>query len=169
MRTYIKGQLDEKWSLFSTEIHPAAFCLDPRFRKIPVAQNEKKIGEDFICKCAGGNWEKPGTGSNGNKLSTEYLIFRTFQGIYSNEYELDKNPMLYWKNLLYVKGTNVLAELALRILSFPQSCASLERSFSPVRVIHTCRRNKLKRDKLSQLVYIYFNHRSLASYAEVKN
>jgi hypothetical protein len=58
---------------------------------------------------------------------------------------------------MYVTEAKYLAVVALKILSFPQSSAAVERSFSFLRDIHTSKRNKLGRDTLAQLVYVKFN------------
>jgi hypothetical protein len=53
-------------------------------------------------------------------------------------------------------------QIALKVLSFPASCAAVERSFSCVRRIHTWQRNRLAPETLANLVYIYLNSRALA-------
>jgi len=56
-----------------------------------------------------------------------------------------------------------LATVALKILKFPQSSASVERSFSAVRRVHTWQRSKIGRKKLAKLVFIYVNGRKLCN------
>lgn len=73
----------------------------------------------------------------------------------------DTDPIAYWENFLGRPGVSKFARVALKILRFPQSSASVERSFSPIRIIHTRLRNRLGRDTLAKLVYVYYNVRAL--------
>jgi hypothetical protein len=71
--------------------------------------------------------------------------------------ESREDPILYWRSLMCVTEAKHLATVALKILSFPQSSAAVERSLSFIRDIHTTKRNKLGRDTLAKLVYVKFN------------
>jgi len=63
--------------------------------------------------------------------------------------------------MLVAKESKLLAKVALKLINFPQSSASVERTFSAVRRIHTWQRGSLGRETLSKLVYIYVNRRAL--------
>ena len=78
------------------------------------------------------------------------------------EIKEDDDPLIWWKRIqLKSPNSKTLAHIAIEILSFPGSAAAVERSFSVVRRVHTWQRNKLKREKLSKLVYLYVNRRAL--------
>lgn len=44
-RESICESLDNRWELFSTELHPASFMLDPRFNSIDMSDDDKAIAE----------------------------------------------------------------------------------------------------------------------------
>jgi hypothetical protein len=72
------------------------------------------------------------------------------------------DPIMYWRRIRQLFPSNHgLADIAIELLSFPASAAAVERTFSIVRRVHTWQRNKLGRDTLSKLVYIYVNQRAL--------
>jgi len=75
--------------------------------------------------------------------------------------EDDTDPVLYWQRFLDIKQYHDLASIAVRLLKFPQSNASVERSFSVIRNIHTWKRCSLHRNTLKKLIYIYANMRFL--------
>jgi hypothetical protein len=79
------------------------------------------------------------------------------------EVDLSSDPAAFWRRLLACCGTKRrIVQIALEILSFPASCAAVERSFSCVRHVHTWQRNRLAPKTLNNLVYIYLNSRALA-------
>lgn len=102
-------------------------------------------------------------GGQSNTIRAQLVSFQSRIGLYAAE-DLEKEPIIYWNRLSKYKATAALAGIALRILGFPQSSASVERSFSAVRQIHTLHRNRLGRKKLAKLVYLFFNERSLKKY-----
>ena len=55
----------------------------------------------------------------------------------------------------------LFCELALDILSKVSNTGQLESSFSGVRVVHTKNRNKLAKQRLKKLLYIWWNRRRL--------
>lgn len=72
------------------------------------------------------------------------------------------DPIAYWTRIRQMSPPNrALANIALEILSFPASAAAVERTFSVVRRVHTWQRNRLGRETLSKLVYVYVNQRAL--------
>jgi len=54
-----------------------------------------------------------------------------------DEASTDSDPVLFWKKLSRTAEGKLLANIALPLLQFPQSSASVERSFSAVRRVHT--------------------------------
>ena len=55
----------------------------------------------------------------------------------------------------------LFARLCLDILRKPGGNAGIERMFNPVRVIHTWTRNKMGKEILDDIIYIYVNYRCL--------
>jgi len=94
-------------------------------------------------------------------IDNELAKFRYKEYPYNEVVPSDGDPILYWKNLAGTIEGEELAKLALQILQFPQSSASIERSFSAVRRIHTWQRSSLGREKLAKMVYVYFNSATL--------
>jgi len=151
MRIYITDKLNKRWDLISHDIHSAGFILNPKFVDLPLEDVQYADGERFIKGKAGDKW---------NVVQTQLIRFRSREGVF-NYPELYNAPLRYWQRLMSIKSVRDLAVIALEIIGFPQTCASVERSFSVVRRIHTWQRNRLDREKLAKLVYIYFNERAL--------
>jgi len=119
----------ERWKLIHSYIHPVSYLLDPEERDISICDKDFFAGEN----------EKWIDG-----IKDQWIYFRNKSGIYSFT---DTNPFIFWQRLLNINNSKELAQIALKILGFPQSAASVERSFSTVRRIHTWQRNKIGRKK----------------------
>ena len=91
----------------------------------------------------------------------EVAKFRRKEYPYDEEVHEDSNPIVYWKHLSDATEAKELSEIALSLLQFPQSSASVERSFSALRRVHTWQRASLGREKLSKMVYVYVNSAAL--------
>lgn len=94
------------------------------------------------------------------RLRQEWLLFCNNEGYYFSDH-VEENPRLYWLGLKRFTETKELAILALEILGFPQSGASVERSFCAVRRIHTWQRSCIGRKKLAKLTFVYINRKAL--------
>jgi len=99
------------------------------------------------------------TGSNA--LISEFVKFRTSQYPFADVVTQYEDPVEYWQKLICVSETQHLAKLALKLIGFPQSSASVERTFSAVRRIHLWQWACIGREKLRKLVYIYVNRHAL--------
>src|SRR5688500_16444444 len=84
----------------------------------------------------------------------EFSRFRESKGPYSDK---DILPTDFWNKMRSIKGAGAFARIVLPVVSFPQGSCAVERSFSPIRDIHTSKRNRLDRDRLAKLVYVKFN------------
>jgi len=153
--TFVSARLQLRWKLISDEIHIAAYALDPRFRCNILSTNFARDAEATIQKVAIAQkvWH--------TSLFSEFSDFRNKQFPFENDVTLEEDPISYWKRLSYKAESQALAKIALAILGFPQTTASVERSFSSLRRIHTWERNSIGREKLSKLVYIYINRKAL--------
>eukprot|EP01127_Copromyxa_protea_P013972 TRINITY_DN381_c0_g1_i4.p1 TRINITY_DN381_c0_g1~~TRINITY_DN381_c0_g1_i4.p1 ORF type:complete len:250 (-),score=19.31 TRINITY_DN381_c0_g1_i4:8-757(-) len=162
LRQKIVESLNKRWELFSTRIHISSFMLDPRFRHIPSStkDNESEAhfqsAEEFIRKYDF-NADKWAAG-----LQQAWIDFRLEEGVFSNQCQVTDDPVIWWKRIRAMSTRNKwLSDIAIEILSFPGSAAAVERTFSVVRRIHTWQRNRLRRETLQKLVYIYINRRAL--------
>lgn len=99
--------------------------------------------------------------NNWPAIQTQVTQFRSKAGVFALNVSVDTNPCIFWQRLANVQQTSELANIALTLLGFPQSCATVERSFSAVRRIHAWQRNKLGRNTLAKLVFLYVNRRVL--------
>jgi len=61
------------------------------------------------------------------------------------------------------------AYLCLDLLRKPAGNGGVERTFNPVRLIHTWARNRLSKEKLDMLIYIYINERMLVRIKQRKS
>jgi len=72
------------------------------------------------------------------------------------------NPLRPWKTMLRDPQYRVLAELAIQTLTIPTGIASVERSVSTLRRVHTWERNRLAPARVDKLVFIHHNLRLLS-------
>ncbi|GBN20420.1 hypothetical protein AVEN_216109-1 [Araneus ventricosus] len=64
------------------------------------------------------------------------------------------SPLLRWS----LRGTSIMVEVALRILSAPVTSAAIERAFS---WIHSEKRNRLTSERTAKLMYVSYNWKLL--------
>jgi len=149
VRLFVKSQLNAKWNFIQDEILYVAYSLDPRFRKQPLSTSMFRSTRKIIEKIHGDT-----------SITTEFTKFRNKQFPFEEEM-IGDDPVKYWMQMSTCNESKALAAVALSLLGFPQSSASVERSFSAVRRIHTWQRALLGREKLSKLVFIYINQQAL--------
>jgi len=127
-----------------------AYSLDPRFRKQPLSTSMFRSTRKIIEKIHGDT-----------SITNGFTKFRNKQFPFEEEMMDGDDPVKYWMHMSSCNESKALAAVALSLLGFPQSSASVERSFSAVRRIHTWQRALLGREKLSKLVFIYINQQAL--------
>jgi len=66
------------------------------------------------------------------------------------------SPLTWWRGL---RGTNVISDIAIRILSAPVTSAATERTFSTFSWIHSSKRNRLTTERAAKIAYISHNWR----------
>jgi len=150
VRKFVTQQLHDCWKLIYDPIFYAAYAIDPRFRQNGcLDQRVYDTAEEIIKKISSQN------------IVNEFIKFRRGLAPYNHQIAEDESPCQYWSRFACVTTTEGLAKVALKILGFPQSAASVERTFSAIRRIHTWQRSCIGREKLAKLVFIYVNRRAL--------
>eukprot|EP01121_Diplochlamys_sp_Union-15-3_P016293 TRINITY_DN5519_c0_g1_i1.p1 TRINITY_DN5519_c0_g1~~TRINITY_DN5519_c0_g1_i1.p1 ORF type:complete len:157 (-),score=25.51 TRINITY_DN5519_c0_g1_i1:106-576(-) len=96
LREFVGDQLNKKWDLISDHIHAGSFLLDPRFREISLPPPEFKDGEVYKRACRKSSMEGFGT-------------------------TVSRIPRIPW-----AITCRDLADVAIDILTFPQSSAACE-------------------------------------------
>src|SRR5688500_8717695 len=100
-----------------------------------------------------------------NVLNNHFSKFQQHNYPYNKPIANEDTPFSYWSKLSCITETTPLAKIAVKILGFPQSGAvSVERTFSSLHRIHTWQRSQIGREKLSKLVFIYYNRRQQLLY-----
>jgi len=141
--------------LIAERCHATTFLLDPRFRNMPVESEDYVDCETLLRKYV--------PSENWSDFQSVFENFRNERGPFQGVAVSDlTHPVTFWRRFLSIRNTQLLARIAVDLSSLPGSCASVERSFSAVRRIHTWQRNRLGREKLAKLVYVYINRRILA-------
>jgi len=105
--------LVEKWHLIFDEIHIAAYLLDPRFRGNYFIDQDYLLVEKYLQQLT--------TPENWQSVSQQFLKFHSKEGIYSEEIELEGDPKPFWQRLKLMQSANMLANIALGVLEFPQT------------------------------------------------
>jgi len=148
LRLFITNKLNKRWDLIKHNIHPCSFLLDPNCVDISINKENFIDGEEYLKELSGNRWPE---------FNQLFLAFRAKNEPFNILIQEDISPILFWTRFLSIKETSELSKIAVSILSFPGSCAAIERSFSYIRSIHTRKRNGICRDTLAKLIYIAAN------------
>ena len=92
-----------------------------------------------------------------NKIIAEIAAYRTSSALFGNKLlwaNKSISPVTWWK--AFCSDTE-LSNVAITILNFPPTSASVERSFSRQSYIHSKTRNRLTNDKVEKLVFVSHN------------
>ncbi len=73
--------------------------------------------------------------------------------------QIDENNVLQWWTFYGAAKYPLLFPIVERFYSVPTSSAAAERAWSVASLIHTKRRNRLSKERLTKLAYIYMNSR----------
>jgi len=153
IKSFVRVKLNERWNLMQDPIHTLSYLFDPRSHDDTLDELFRRNGISVIKKLV----DK----SRQSWLETAYLAFRLkafpYDELPGEPVTPDTCPIMYWKHLSDSNQAKDLAAIALTLLQFPQSSASVERSFSAVRRVHTWQRASLGREKLAKMIYVYFN------------
>ena len=134
------------------DIHLAATLLNPSSQGCKLNCDELMDAIQFIYNTATNmKLDLP-------LVKTELTDYRDRTGIWSKRFiweGVDQiSPLLWWRGL---RGTNSLADVAVRILSAPVTSAGTERTFSTFSWIHSMKRNKLTTERASKIAYVAHN------------
>ncbi|CAH1102813.1 unnamed protein product [Psylliodes chrysocephalus] len=98
---------------------------------------------------------KIGLGLKIGEISGLLAIYRDKEGIWSKRFIWegmeDINPLTQWRGNC---GTNILADVAIRIMSAPVTSAATARSFSTFSWIHIKKRNRLTTERAIKITYL---------------
>ncbi|GBN46052.1 hypothetical protein AVEN_74513-1 [Araneus ventricosus] len=103
------------------------------------------------------------------QLKTELVHYREKDGLWGRKILWEglesMSPLLWWRSL---RGTSIIVEVALRILSAPVTSAATERTFSAFSWIHSKKRNRLTSERAAKLTYVSYNRKLLHCNEETK-
>lgn len=137
-------------------IHLAASLLDPQSQGRLLTPEEIIDGMQFVCETG----ERMGL--DVAQVRTDLTNYRNKEGLFGKQFlweSLEKIcPLTWWKSLV---GTNVLAELSVRILSAPVTSAATERTFSTFSWIHSKKRNRLTSERAAKITFLSYNWKLL--------
>lgn len=155
LRKFVYNVIKQKWQLIECDVHYAAFILDPRFRDEPISIDDYKRAENFLKKRAGSDW------SEYHPYLTDFRLKNNDFGHPTFVIDLNKDPLVPWRWISMFPKYNKFANFVLKVLKIPPGIGAVERSFSPVRRIHTWQRSSMQSDTVDDLIYVYVNLRFL--------
>lgn len=124
---FISRHLEISWNLIVDPIHFASFLMDPRYRYQQMDESEYLAGEKLIEKLAQ-------SFPNPAQIMDLFYQFRNRNswnvGIFAWSDKFGGNPISYWGRLETQSKYRDLAKIGIHCLSFPQSSAAVERSFT---------------------------------------
>ena len=150
--------LDEKWQLMRSPLHYAVYLIDPRFRSHPLTFTEVRYGEDCLKRLAGDKWDE------WNKYYIDYHGKRYPFNDESFNIGIGDDPRKCYEPLTRAIGYKEYAEFCVDKLNINGTSCKLERSFKPVRLVHTSQRRSLKEPTLKMLVYDHVNLAAIEKY-----
>ncbi len=126
----------------------------PAIVNTPLDIQDLNDGMEFLQEKAGEKWEE---------FEPYFDDFRNKRRPFDTQIFANARDSLGpWKNVSYSRGIiGEFGKFALKILKISGSSAGIERTFNPVRVIHSRLRRSLGKVTLKKLVYIYWNFRML--------
>lgn len=142
-----------------SSIHLAGDLLNPSSQGCHLQPEELLDAIGFICETG------ESMGLKTIDIQKDMADYRDKEGLWKRSFiwegvtgkvEKDKQvaPLLWWRQL---RGTCVLADVAIRILGAPITSAATERTFSTFSWIHSKRRNRLTTARASKITYISHN------------
>ena len=95
---------------------------------------------------------------NSEKVMGQLANYRSRNGIFAKQFLwkaiTTTTPQAWWSGLC---GSLELSKIAVMILNMPPTSASVERSFSTHKDIHSAKRNRLTTTRSGKLVYVSHN------------
>ena len=159
LHKYVQQQARKRWDLISDFSHAAAYTVDPRFRTEPLPILYLDEAESYFKDEVGKDkWVRD--------LQPQFHQYRRAQGPFAHDrwtLERSDNPRRPWQAMALDPTYCEFAQLALETLSIPTGIASVERTVSGLRRIHTWQRNRLSPSRVDKLVFVHQNLRFLVS------
>ena len=183
LKTHSLSCLSRRRSYLLRPVHTLAYLLDPRFSRAACQPSGAEVGEAVArlkslaeahdtraALCAAretaetklpNDYPRP-TRTN---ILGEYTDFRSRTG---GAFFMDttweegtvRNPLSWWQ--AWAAHLPALTSVALKVMKLPLSFAAGERSFSNAAHIQGKLRTRLTHERLHQLLYVYYNSRSLS-------
>ncbi len=139
-----------------TALHAAAFVLNPSRQEEKHHMNNL-VWHDFLTVAIRLLGDQDAA-----RAIDQYHTYRTRTGLFSlptaRSYCDSSNPWDWWAS--YGTGVPELQRLAMKVLSQPASASSSEQNWSMYDYVHDKRRNRLKPDVASKLVFVYTSTRA---------
>lgn len=155
---HVLSKLERRIQFSIGPIHLAADLLNPSSQGNNLKPEELLDAISFICEVGNSMGVKriDLRQDIADYRDKEGLWRRSFiwEGVKESDDEKGISPMLWWREL---RGTCVLADVALRILGGPVTSAATERTFSTFSFIHSKRRNRLTTERAGQITYLSHN------------
>jgi hypothetical protein len=154
----VLANLEKRVKFGVGKIHLAADLMNPSSQGCNLKPVELLDAIEFVCQVGSS------MGAKVVELRQEIADYRdkeglwqrpfVWEGLKDSEKEKAISPMLWWRGL---KGTCVLADVAVRILGAPVTSAATERTFSTFSWIHCKKRNRLTTERAGQIAYLSHN------------
>ncbi|XP_041980965.1 uncharacterized protein LOC121734420 [Aricia agestis] len=149
--------IGNKQHLVEKPIHYAANILDPKFMGLKLTPAKVAKGQEFIHRYAEIQHK------NAGKVMANLAEYRSRSGFYSQVGIWAASDQVeartWWKGLC---DCQILASIAIQLLSIPPSSAASERNWSLFGNTSTCPRNIITTDRLQKLITVRSNIRLLS-------
>ena len=157
----LAGLWKDDWAYLHVPVHSAAYVLHPRYRAESMQENGD-VWPEFLQVCT------KMLGEDAGSMAVEqFNLYQEGKGLFgtgmAQQSAARMAPHSWWKS--YGAATPQLQQLAMKILSQPASAAASEQSWSEYDFVHSKKRNRLKSQVASKLVYVHSNLRLLSRHA----
>lgn len=140
---------------FITKYNYLANYLDPRYQGHSFKDDEDRLSEvyDTLWKY-GKNLKIIQFSGDKQEVLTSLTRFINNDKMFGNTDTSD--PCMYWMMISNYPGNKKLAAIAIRLSRIPSSSAGVERSFSIQKRMHSEERNRLKKQRVDQMMRIKY-------------
>jgi len=156
-KTEINKLFMKRWKMLHTDLHAAGFVLDPEYCNLAQHQNEVvNTGfHNIIEKIFSDNIQSQ------VKAVQQYATYRAGHGMFARQMAIaaakEMPAYRWWMSF----GAHVpeLQHVAIRVLAQVTSASSCERNWSTFDFIHTKKRNRMKCERVRDIVFVHANLR----------
>lgn len=156
----VLSKFTERKEFGVSQIHLAADLLNPAVQGSKLSPTELIDAISFTCEVG------QHMGFSIKEIRENVADYRDKDGLWRRPFiwigvsENEFSPLLWWRSL---RGTCMLADVAIRILGAPVTSAATERTFQTFSWIHNKKRNRLSTQRAAKLTYISHNWKLLNS------